>query len=231
MAESIPSIISMKKKITDLRIRIPPLINLESAYCKLHLSGWAKYKCNWPKLTAWQGCHSLWIDLKDQPRACRENSSESQLQLRTSKSFLSLLNNTLICYSVDGLVLCLCHVAEVGEDHKAGEEAGEAVDGGRDLSGKNRMIKFPFRLPAHHDVSVAVVVELVVACIGEMNPKTSASAVEYLDGSIDPHLLQLILDWSFSNAIQKQYLGVTQPLPVYMEIVPGCQMEKFVQNM
>ena len=104
------------------------------------------------------------------------------------------MNNTLICYSVDGLVLCLCHVAEVGEDHKAGEEAGEAVDGGCDLSGKNRMKIIPFRLPAHHDVSVAVVVELVVACIGEMNPKTSASAVEYLDGSIDPHLLQLILD-------------------------------------
>ena len=40
---------------------------------------------------------------------------------------------TLIGHSVDGLVLGLGHVAEVGEDHKAGEEAGEAVDRGRDL--------------------------------------------------------------------------------------------------
>ena len=40
---------------------------------------------------------------------------------------------TLIGHSVDGLVLGLGHVAEVGEDHKSREEAGEAVDSGRDL--------------------------------------------------------------------------------------------------
>ena len=41
---------------------------------------------------------------------------------------------------------------------------------------------------AHHHISVAVVVELVVACICQMNPKAGSSAVEDLDGSIDPHL-------------------------------------------
>ena len=45
---------------------------------------------------------------------------------------------------------------------------------------------------AHHDISVAVVVELVVACVSEMNPKTSPCAVEYLDGSVDPHLIQVL---------------------------------------
>ena len=40
---------------------------------------------------------------------------------------------TLIGHSVDGLVLSLGHVAEVGEDHKAREEAREAVDRRRDL--------------------------------------------------------------------------------------------------
>ena len=40
---------------------------------------------------------------------------------------------TLIGHSVDGLVLGLGHVAEVGEDHKAREEAREAVDRRRDL--------------------------------------------------------------------------------------------------
>ena len=41
---------------------------------------------------------------------------------------------------------------------------------------------------AHHHISEAVVVELVVACICQMNPKAGSSAVEDLDGSIDPHL-------------------------------------------
>ena len=40
---------------------------------------------------------------------------------------------TLIGHSVDGLVLGLGHVAEVGEDHKAREEAREAVDRRCDL--------------------------------------------------------------------------------------------------
>ena len=40
---------------------------------------------------------------------------------------------TLISHSVDGLVLSLGHVAEVGEDHKAREEAREAVDRRCDL--------------------------------------------------------------------------------------------------
>ena len=40
---------------------------------------------------------------------------------------------TLIGHSVDGLVLGLGHVAEVGEDHEAREEAREAVDRRRDL--------------------------------------------------------------------------------------------------
>ena len=40
---------------------------------------------------------------------------------------------TLVGHSVDGLVLSLGHVAEVGEDHKAREEAREAVDRRCDL--------------------------------------------------------------------------------------------------
>ena len=40
---------------------------------------------------------------------------------------------TLIGHSVDGLVLGLGHVAEVGEDHEAREEARKAVDRRCDL--------------------------------------------------------------------------------------------------
>ena len=40
---------------------------------------------------------------------------------------------TLIGHSVDGLVLGLGHVAEVGEDHEAREETREAVDRRCDL--------------------------------------------------------------------------------------------------
>ena len=47
---------------------------------------------------------------------------------------------TLISHSVDGLVLGLGHVAEVGEDHKAREEAREAVDRRCDLE----IIKYVF---------------------------------------------------------------------------------------
>ena len=47
---------------------------------------------------------------------------------------------TLIGHSVDGLVLSLGHVAEVGEDHKAREEAREAVDRRCDLE----IIKYVF---------------------------------------------------------------------------------------
>ena len=64
---------------------------------------------------------------------------------------------TLIGHSVDGLVLGLGHVAEVGEDDEAGEEACERVDGGGDQT-----------------VSVAIVVKLVVARIGKMDPKSSS---------------------------------------------------------
>ena len=49
------------------------------------------------------------------------------------RSRRQLADNTLICHCVNCLVLCLGHVAEVGEDHKSREEAGEAVDSGRDL--------------------------------------------------------------------------------------------------
>ena len=63
------------------------------------------------------------------------------------------------------------------------------------------MKKSPFRLlSAHHHISVAVVVELVVACIRQMDPKASACAVEYLDGSVDPHLR---LFFTFFTSIKK----------------------------
>ena len=53
-----------------------------------------------------------------------------------------------------------------------------------------------------NDVSVAVVVELVVAGIGEVDPEAGPCAVEDLDGRVNPHL------------------GVPQPLPVHVEVIP-----------
>ena len=93
---------------------------------------------------------------------------------------------TLIGHSVDGLVLGLGHVAEVGEDHKAREEAREAVDRRCDLEIiKKRFKRFCL---SHHDISVAVVVELVVAGVGQVDAKACSSAVENLDGCVYPHL-------------------------------------------
>ena len=64
-------------------------------------------------------------------------------------------------------------------------------------------MKKVFISAAHHDISVAVVVELVVACIGEMNPKTGPCAVEYLDGSVDPHLIQVFNSFAENQQARK----------------------------
>ena len=41
---------------------------------------------------------------------------------------------------------------------------------------------------SHHDIPVAVVVELVVAGVGQVDAKARSSAVENLDGCVYPHL-------------------------------------------
>ena len=84
-----------------------------------------------PELAAREGGHGLGVDLEDEAGA-------------------------LVRHVLNTLVLGLGHVAEVGEDHEPGEEAGEGVDGRGDET-----------------VPVAVVVELVVARIGEMHPESS----------------------------------------------------------
>ena len=98
-----------------------------------------------PELRAGQRGHGLGIHLKHQTR-------------------------TLVCHRLDVLVLGVRHVAQVGEDDEAGEEAGAGVDGAGDET-----------------VSVAVVVELVVAGVGEVDTEASSNTVEYLNSCIYPH--------------------------------------------
>ena len=69
------------------------------------------------------------------------------------------------------------HVAEDGEDDKAGQEAGEAIDGARD-----------------DGVPVAVVVELVVGGEGEEGPEPGAEGEEDLRGSVNPYLFGTEVD-------------------------------------
>ena len=65
----------------------------------------------------------------------------------------------------------MCHITKIGEDDKAREEAGEGVDSRCDQT-----------------VSVAVIVKLVVAGIGQVHTKSRTNAVEYLDSSVNPNL-------------------------------------------
>ena len=97
---------------------------------------------------------------------------------------------TLVRYGCYSLVLRLCHVAQVGEDDKAREEAGEAVDAGGDLEEAVADYRFNHIGPiTYNDVPVAVVVEFVVAGVSKVDAKASSSAVEDLNGSVYPHLV------------------------------------------
>ena len=102
-----------------------------------------------PELGAWECGHGLGVNLKHKARALDNMGILSCLDFKYSPD--------LICHVLYLLVLRLGHVAEVGEDDEAGEEAGEGVDGGGDQT-----------------VAIAVVVKLVVARVGKMNPKSSA---------------------------------------------------------
>ena len=116
IALSIPSMISMKKKITDQ--------NCEP--------GSVATACGYTSNTS--------------PGPC------SQSEVSTAGSWP--ITAHLVRHVLDVLVLGVRHVAEVGEDDEAREEAGGGVDCGGDET-----------------VAVAVVVELVVAGVGEVDPE------------------------------------------------------------
>ena len=98
--------------------------------------------------------------------------------------------HTLVRYGCYSLVLGLCHVAQVGEDDKAREEAGEAVDAGGDLGEGVADGRFNHVEPTtYDDVPVTVVMEFVVAGVSKVDPKASSSAVEDLNSSVYPHLV------------------------------------------
>ena len=80
------------------------------------------------------------------------------------------MSSHLIRHILDLLVLRLGHVTKVGKDDKPWEEAGERVDGG-----------------GYEAVAVAVVVELVVARIGEMHPEPSPNTERERETSVEEY--------------------------------------------
>ena len=152
----------------------------------------------------------------------------SIFRLAKQITFPVIALDTLISYGCYGLVLGLCHVAQVGEDDKTRKEAGEAVDAGGDLGQGVTDGRLDHGEPtSYHDVPVAVVVEFVVAGVSKVDPKACPSAVEDLNGSVYPHLFmrKFVLglethgyrDWAGRRV--ELHLGVCQPLPVHIQVV------------